>query len=43
MLIGVLIWLIYGIVRDLTPLIIWNSIGAVLNSTLLLAKFRYGR
>jgi MtN3 and saliva related transmembrane protein len=43
MLMGVVIWLIYGIVLGLVPLIIWNSIGAVLNSCLLLAKFRYGR
>ncbi len=43
MLLGVIIWLVYGIVADLAPLIIWNSIGAVLNSTLLLAKFKYGQ
>ena len=43
MLGGVVIWLAYGIVLDLMPLIIWNSIGAVLNGWLLLAKFRYGR
>jgi MtN3 and saliva related transmembrane protein len=43
LLTGVLIWLVYGIVLGLAPLIIWNSIGAVLNACLLLAKFRYGR
>ena len=43
MLTGVIIWLIYGIVLGLVPLIIWNSIGATLNSCLLLAKFKYGR
>jgi len=43
LLTGVLIWLAYGIVLELTPIIIWNSIGAVLNGWLLLAKFKYGR
>ena len=43
LLIGVLIWLAYGIVLELVPLIIWNAIGAVLNAWLLFAKFRYGR
>jgi MtN3 and saliva related transmembrane protein len=43
LLTGVLIWLAYGIILGLLPLIIWNAIGAVLNSWLLLAKFRYGR
>ena len=43
MLAGVVIWLAYGIVLGLVSLIVWNSIGVVLNSCLLLAKIRYGR
>ncbi len=43
LLIGVIIWLAYGIVLGLTPLIVWNAIGAVLNGWLLLTKLRYGR
>lgn len=43
MLIGVLTWLVYGILLGLTPVIIWNIIGALLVSTLLYAKLRYGR
>lgn len=43
LLFGVLIWLVYGIMLDLVPIMIWNSIGAVLNGWLLLAKFRFGR
>ena len=43
LLLGVIIWLIYGIVLALVPLIIWNSIGIILNGWLLFAKFRYGR
>ena len=43
LLTGVTIWLVYGIVLGLTPLILWNSIGIVLNAWLLLFKLRYGR
>ena len=43
MLLGVAIWLVYGIVLGLISLIIWNSIGIVLNSWLLFAKVKYGR
>jgi MtN3 and saliva related transmembrane protein len=43
LLLGVIIWLVYGIVLALVPLIIWNSIGIILNGWLLFAKFRYGR
>ncbi len=43
MLLGILIWLAYGIVLDLVPIIIWNIIGAVLVLLLLLSKLKYGR
>ncbi len=43
MLLGILIWLAYGIVLGLVPIIIWNIIGAVLIVLLLLSKLRYGR
>ena len=43
MLLGVIIWLVYGIVRDLPSLIIWNSIALALNGWLLFAKLKYGR
>jgi MtN3 and saliva related transmembrane protein len=43
LLVGVLIWEVYGIILGLVPLIVWNAIGAVLNGWLLFAKFRYGR
>jgi MtN3 and saliva related transmembrane protein len=43
MLLGVAFWLIYGIILGLIPLIIWNSIGIVLNGWLLFAKAKYGR
>jgi MtN3 and saliva related transmembrane protein len=43
MLVGVIIWLVYGIVTDRLSLIIWNSIGIVLDGWLLFAKLKYGR
>ena len=43
MLLGILIWLAYGIVLGLVPIIIWNIIGAVLIILLLVSKLKYGR
>jgi len=43
MLLGILIWLVYGIVLGLVPIIIWNIIGGLLIVLLLLAKLKYGR
>ncbi len=43
MLLGVIIWLVYGIVFDHLSLIIWNSIGIVLDGWLLFAKIKYDR
>ena len=43
LLLGIIVWLAYGIVLGLVPLIIWNSIGIILNGWLLFAKFKYGR
>lgn len=43
MLLGIIIWLVYGIVLRLYSIIAWNIIGIMLNSWLLFAKFKYGR
>lgn len=43
MLLGIILWLVYGIMLGLVPLIIWNIIGSVLTSILLLTKLKYGR
>jgi MtN3 and saliva related transmembrane protein len=43
MLLGLILWLIYGIILGLVPIIVWNIIGAVLAGLLLLAKLKYGR
>ena len=43
MIIGIAIWLVYGIMLDLKSIVVWNSIGICLNSWLLFTKFKYGR
>jgi len=43
LLLGILMWLVYGILLQLTPVIIWNAAGAVLTMVLLYAKLKYGR
>lgn len=43
LLTGIIIWLAYGIFLRLTPVILWNAIGAVLVAGLLYAKLKYGR
>lgn len=43
MLVGLFLWLAYGIVLSLISVIIWNAVGACISSTLLYAKLKYGR
>lgn len=43
LLLGLVIWLAYGILLGLAPVITWNAIGAALVSLLLYAKLKYGR
>ena len=43
LLIGVVIWLMYGILLSLVPIILWNSIGVVVVILLLFAKLKFGR
>ncbi|HEX9975915.1 MAG TPA: PQ-loop domain-containing transporter [Dehalococcoidales bacterium] len=42
MLVGVVLWLIYGIYSGSFPLKLWNSVAGVLTGTLLYAKLKYG-
>ena len=42
LLLGLVLWLVYGIILTLAPVIIWNAIGAVLAILLLYAKMKYG-
>ena len=43
LLIGLIIWLAYGISFSLAPVILWNAIGTILVAILLYAKLKYGR
>jgi len=43
LLTGVIFWLVYGVLLELVPVIIWNAIGAAVVSLLLYAKIKYGR
>ncbi len=43
LLIGVIIWLFYGVFLSLTPIILWNGVGVVIVAALLYAKLKYGR
>ena len=43
LLVGLFTWLAYGLYFKLTPVIIWNAVGAVLVLTLLYAKLKYGK
>ena len=42
-LVGIVLWLAYGIKLGLIPVILWNAIGSVLGIMLLYAKMKYGR
>ena len=39
--VGGLLWLSYGIVDKLVPIILWNTIGVTLNAIMLFAKLRF--
>ena len=43
LLLGMVLWLAYGIYLSLNPVIIWNTISIALVSLLLYAKLRYGK
>ena len=43
MLSGMIMFLIYGIILELFPLILWNTIGMFLLAALLFGKWKYGR
>ncbi len=43
LLLGMFVWMAYGVVLNLIPVILWNIVGAVLVIILLYAKLRFGR
>ena len=42
-LIGAALWLTYGVLLRLPPVILWNSLLLVLGGAMLYAKLKYGR
>lgn len=43
LMVGITLWMIYGVLHGLAPLIIWNTIGMVLVLSLLVGKLKYGQ
>jgi MtN3 and saliva related transmembrane protein len=43
LLFGIIGWIIFGILFDLAPLILWNSVTLVFLGATFYAKFKYGR
>jgi len=43
LLLGMILFLVYGILLSLIPIIIWNIIGILLVSAVLYGKWKYGR
>jgi MtN3 and saliva related transmembrane protein len=43
LILGLILWMVYGIFLELTPVIVWNSIGIGVVTSLMYAKFKYGR
>ncbi len=42
-LIGAMLWLSYGVLLQLPPVILWNAITLFLGGAMLFAKLKYGR
>ncbi len=42
-LVGVIVWLAYGILDRLMPVILWNGVATLLAALLLWAKLEHGR
>ena len=40
---GILLWMIYGIVSGLLPVVIWNAISLCFAAGLIVAKLRFDR
>ena len=43
LLLGLILWLTYGVFFRLIPVILWNAAGIILVVVLLYAKLKYGR
>lgn len=41
LLIGIILWVVYGLLRDDWPIVITNGLSVVLNLFILVLKFKY--
>lgn len=43
LIVGMSLWLIYGIILGDIPIILWNAVSVILNSGMVVLKIRYER
>lgn len=43
LMVGMSLWLVYGIILGDLPIILWNAVSVVLNAVIILMKLYYGR
>ena len=43
LMVGLSLWLIYGIMMENLPIILWNAVSVILNAVVILMKLRYGK
>lgn len=43
LLIGIMLWVVYGLLRDDWPIIVTNSFSVLLNLFILVLKFKYSK
>jgi MtN3 and saliva related transmembrane protein len=43
LLIGLILWIVYGILRDDLPIILTNSFSVLLNLSIIFLRFKYKR
>lgn len=43
LMMGMSLWLIYGIILGDIPIMLWNAVSVVLNGIIILMKLHYGR
>ena len=39
---GMTLWLIYGIILEDIPIMLWNAVSVILNGVIIVMKLRYG-
>lgn len=43
LMVGMSLWLVYGIVLGDIPIMLWNAISVILNAVIILMKLRYDK